>query len=461
MYSDVERASQTRRREGREFGPLAAAFVLLLLLGGCAYLTPEPSNAAVVPTATRSPEPTPSNTPQPLPTRVDPNAPITLTLWLPPEMILSEEESPGSPIVRAWNAHYLAAHSRVRLNLVPKAAYGPGGIVSMVLATQPVVPARLPDVIVFDTAELPRLAEAGVLQPLDDALPASLWQGMYPFAVDAVTLDGQRLGVPYHADVDVLAYDRDMVPEPPETWDALLTMRQEDEQPPTLIFPATGSDGSAADAFMVHYLALGGRLTEENGRPFLDSGIAARILRSYRSAMDAGIVPEAVRRLRTREDCWGAFLDGGASLAGTTARLYHQDQALAAGIGYAPLPTMGTEMATVARSWAWGVTTSDPTKRDLAVEYITTALEAERVAAWGTATGYVPTQREVLPAVIEDAPYRRFLGDQMEQARPYPRLKDYGAIQAAVVRAIEDVLDGLATPERAAITAAASVMRLR
>ena len=79
----------------------------------------------------------------------------------------------------------------------------------------------------------------------------------------------------------------------------------------------------------------------------------------------------------------------------------------------------------------------------------------------GYGNGLMPTQQEVLPAVIEDAPYRRFLGDQMEQARPYPRLKDYGAIQAAVVRAIEDVLDGLATPERAAITAAASVMRLR
>ncbi len=445
-------------------GPLALALVLLLWQGGCSFLTPE---APPVPpsseTPTRAPRPTSNATPQPPPaTRVNPNAPITLTLWLPPEMALVGEENPGRPVMSDWNAEFLAARSRVRIEIVPKAAYGPGGIVSMALATHPVVPARLPDVIAFDTAELPRLARAGLLQPLDDALPAALWQGMYPFAVDAVTVDGRRLAAPYQADIDLLVYDREALEEPPQAWETLLSARVEGEGPPlTYIFPTAGSDGSAADAFMVHYLALGGRLTEENGRPYLDSGIVARVLRSYRGAMDAGVMPDAVRRMRTRQDCWASYLGGEAQLVNVTTHLYHWDEASLEGSGYARLPTVGGNPTTVARSWAWGVITDDPTRRDLAVQYIATALEPERATAWGVATGYLPTQRDVLPAIIEDAPYRRFLDDQLAHAQAYPSLADYGAIQAAIVRAIEDVLDGLATPERAAVAAAATVVRLR
>lgn len=462
MYSGGGRTSRPRKASGVLIGSLALALTLLLWQGGCSDPTPEPSAVPPPATATRPPEATHTPTAEPAPTRANPNAPVTLTLWLPPEMALLGEESPGSSVVSDWNASFLAAHSRVRIEMIPKAAYGPGGIVSMVLATQPVVPARLPDVIAFDTAELPRLAAAGVLQPLDDLLPSALWQGMYPFAVEGVTVEGRRLGAPFQANIDLLIYDGDAVPEPPATWDALLAARPEDAPPrPTYLFPAAGSDGSAADAFMLHYLSLGGRLTEEDGSPYLDSGIVARVLRSYRGAMDAGAIPDAVRRTRTREDCWAAFLAGEAQLVNATAHLYHRDAALIESSGYAPLPMVGEDSTAVARSWAWGITTDDPVKRDLAVEYITTALEPERAVAWAAATGYLPTQRGVLPSIIEDAPYRRFLEEQLEQARPYPSLEDYGAIQTAVVRAIEDVLDGLATPERAAVAAAAAVVRLR
>lgn len=444
-------------------GPLVLMLALLLGQGGCSYLSTEPSLAPTIATATRAPQPTRTPTPAPTPAaRANPKAPITLTLWLPPEMAIPGEEHPGYHVVTDWDAEFLAAHPRVRLETVPKAAYGPGGIVSMVLATQPVAPARLPDVIAFDTAELSRLADAGVLQPLDDALPDSLWAGMYPFALNAVTHGGQRLAVPFQTDIDILVYDRNAMEDPPSSWEMLLTPRQEGESaPPTYVFPATGNDGSAADAFMVHYLALGGRLTEESGRPYLDSGIAARVLRSYRGAMDAGVVPDAVRRMRTREECWASFLAGEAQMAHVTTYLFQRDRASLEGSGYARLPTVGGHPLVVARSWAWGVITDDPVRRELAVQYIETALTPERAVAWGTATAYLPGQRSVMPAIIEDAPYRRFVDEQLEMALPYPSLSDYGAIQAAVVRAIEDVMDGLATPERAAVTAAAAVVRLR
>jgi len=63
--------------------------------------------------------------------------------------------------------------------------------------------------------------------------------------------------------------------------------------------------------------------------------------------------------------------------------------------------------------------------------------------------------------VIEDESYRTFLEELLKNAHPYPDLSYYTGLQSIIIRAIEDVLDGVSTPERAAVTAAAMVARLR
>jgi hypothetical protein len=83
--------------------------------------------------------------------------------------------------IAALNSAFEAAVPDTYVRFVPKAQYGSGGMVDMLLATQAVVPERLPALAVVDVCQLPQLLDSDVLLPVDDlatsaavALPASL-----------------------------------------------------------------------------------------------------------------------------------------------------------------------------------------------------------------------------------------------------------------------------------------------
>ncbi len=384
---------------------------------------------------------------------VDANAPLTLTLWLPPEMAISAQTS--GQVINQLNAAFIASNRQVHIEVLSKAAYGAGGVVNMLLATRPVVPARMPDIIVLDVAELYRLANEDILYPLDDLFPQGLWDDLFPFSLDAVTVNGKKLAMPFQTDISFLVYNTDAIQAPPRTW------KEMEKASVHYIFPAGEGDGSAADAFLLHYLAQGGELTQRDNQPFLDSAVVAKVLRNYHTAIESGAVPDSVRTLRTLDDCWAAFLTGDAGMANTSSWHYQRDHAALPSAHYAQIPTDKGDPITLAHAWSWAIVTKDPQRQEVAVRYIVSALRPEFLSAWSAASFHLPVHRSVLVRMISDEAYQSFLVEQLEHARPYPDVQGYPEVQGALTRAIEDVLDGVATPERAAVSAAAMVARLR
>ena len=432
--------------------PLLA--VVALIAAGCApppgpKPTPSPTAAAVVgtPLAVRA------TAAFATPTIAGPTLPLTLALWLPPDMAISAQ-SPGQAIYQ-MNAAFGATNPHVWIETVPKDAYGFGGMANMLLTTQAVVPARMPDIAVLDVAEVYKLVGEDILRPLDDLFPQGLWDDLFPFALASVTVNGKRMAMPFQADISFLVYNDESVQNPPRTWDELLRAKSR------YVFPAADGDGSAADTFVLQYLAQGGDLSQRTDRPFLDTTIAAQVLRQYRAAVESGAVPDRVRNLRTLDDCWAAFLTGEADMANTSSWHYQRDRATLQHTHYAQIPTAGGETLTLAHSWAWVIITKDPRRQEVAIRYIVSALRPESLSAWSAASSHLPVHRSVLSRTIGDEAYGSFLADQLQHARSYPSLRGYSEVQAALVRAIEDVLDGVTTPERAAVSAAAMVARLR
>lgn len=452
---------------------LVALAVMMALLGGCqnppwAALARTPSagvtasETPVVAEATSQPIPTLVVVASPTvstPTSARPHATpearrqITLTVWLPPEM--APEVPSDRPETGAWVASqhelFAAEHPTVTLRVLPKMAYGVGGLTDLLLATAPVVPWRLPDVVAIDTSELGQLVAAGLAAPLDDLLAPSLWDDLFPFALDAATFDDRLYGLPFQADITFLAYNSGLMETPPRTWDQALSAKA------TLLLPAAQGDGSAADVFLIYYLARGGRLAK--APPALDSAIAARVLRDYRTALETGVLPQQVRGLQTLEDCWSAYLSGGAAMAHVGSWQYLRDQELLKRARFAALPTPGGETVTLARSWSWAIVAQDAERRRAAARYLTAMADSQWLGQWSIISHHLPARRSSLSA-IEDQEFRAFVEDQLLHARPYPASPIYPQMQAVLARAIEDVLDGITTPERAAITAAAAISRL-
>ncbi len=447
---------------------LYLALLAVLLVGiGCSSsgssTTPTPHSIASPSPTSRASTPEPAKSSELVPTPFDPTAPLTLTVWLPPEMALSAQSN--GQAFQVINDSFHAANPNVLLEIVPKAAYGSGGLVNALLATYPVVPSRLPDLVAIDTAQTRELVDRGILAPLNDLLPETAWQDIYPSAAAAMlienastggsTTSAQRFAIPFQVDIDFAAYNTSNIQLSPRTWADL------EGSGATYVFPAGQGDGSAADAFLLQYLAQGGQVFNEAGRPYLYSAIMAGVLTTYRQAVDAGVVPIAIRNLQTLEDCWDAYMQDRATMTNVGSWQYQREKSTLHRTRYAPIPTASGASSTLARSWSWAIVTVDPVRQEIASRYILAALGPKALSRWCVESFHLPAHRTALALAVEDEPYRAFLEEQLQHAHPYPDLSYYTRLQAIIIKAIEDVLDGVSTPERAAVTAAAVAARLR
>ncbi len=451
-----------------------ARLLLLILLAGCGagcaplrgFLARPSPTAGLAPSPTPSQRPSPSltSTPSTLPTvpwavpsptpTVGAGQSITLTVWLPAEMVPDLAPSPEvGAFVASAHAAFLAAQRGARLTVAPKALYGPGGMLDMLLATQPVAPWRLPDIALVDASELPELVERGLATPLNDLISAAVWDDLFPFALEAVSADGGLYAVPFQVDIPLLVYQQQALPEPPQRWEQLLAGGAK------IVFPAAqGEDGAAADLFMVQYLARGGKVTAS---PFvLDAVIVARVLRDYRTAFERGILVPEAREAQTWEKSWAFYLAGSAEMTLAGSWQYLRDRTTLTGSLYSVVPTVSAGRFTLARSLVWVILSQDPARRRLAAEYVTMMMDPERLGEWSAVSYHLPARRSSYATAFEPN-LGAFFEEQLARANPYPLSPIYLKVRDEIARAIEDVLDGVTTPERAASSLVMTISRIR
>ena len=82
---------------------------------------------------------------------------------------------------------------------------------------------RLPDVASIDSFWLPLFLEGGHLQPLNEYWPAEDRADFLPFTTETLSdRSGNIYGLWHETDCRALFYRKDLVAEPPKTWDALI-----------------------------------------------------------------------------------------------------------------------------------------------------------------------------------------------------------------------------------------------
>jgi ABC-type glycerol-3-phosphate transport system substrate-binding protein len=444
-------ASYPRLRRSIYLASLLALTLMAIVISGCSAVTPVPKTPN--PTFVISPTLTPIIEQTVFPTAVGQALPITLTIWVPPVMAQSAESGQG--YLYRVNQSLLTSFPLLRPIVVTKGLSGPGGMVNLLISTRPIDPSRLPDLVVIDAAELSTLEHAGVLKPLNPLFPQSLWDDTYPFALQAVRSGSNYMAVPFVTDIVLLVYNSQMVASPPRSWADLPASQSE------YIFPAGNGNGSSADTLILQYLALGGKLQQDDGQTTFDPILATQVLRNYLAAVDAGIIPANIRGLSTFADCWELYFAGEVGMTNAPYSLYAQSRSQLTRSRYAAIPTLNGQTTTLAHSWVWVIVTDDPDRREAAARYIEAAIQPEQAASWAKAQSELPTRRSALALAVDDLAFRQFLDTLLTNAYPYPNLEAYPRIQQAIGTAIEGVFDGLMTPERAAMNAAAEISRLR
>lgn len=423
----------------------ALCSVLLLAaigLAGCNLLarpTPpseeEKPTATIVPgEATSSVSPTPSRPPAI-------SSAIALTLWTTEDFFPTEADDSGQILAQQWRA-FEAAHPNVTIEYVLKKPYGKGGILDFLNTAHAAAPTVLPDLVILDTLELDEAAEAGLIRPLDNLVSSEVQQDLFPLA--RRSFNGQLMGIQFEADVEHLIYNTNKIDSPPMTW------REAISDSVAYIFPAGGEGGLVNDAFLIQYLAVGGRLDDGNGKPALDKDALAQVLQFYKDGLEAGVIPLSVLEFEDLDDCWPVYVSAQAAMSNVSSAKYLADRGLLKNTSFAAIPTRDGNVGTLSKGWALAIVTEDSGRQAVAAQLIEWLLEPENNADWNQAAGHLPTRQAAFEHLGTKEQYFPFVRQQLENVYPRPMVSAYEKIGQALQRAVQDVLKGEASPQEAA-----------
>jgi len=420
----------------------APQFPLPLPLGATAVSTPSTSatQAASVtpsrPPATAESQPDTISTPEA-------TGPIRLSVWTVEAVSAQADEEAGEVFGRGLQA-FQEAYPDIELAVVTKNESGKGSVPDYLRTASQVAPDILPDVVVVNTTDLASLARAGLIVPLDGLISSSLAKDLLPGAERAGRVDGQLVGIPFEMEVQHLIYNTNKLSSAPLDWSDVISANT------TYVFPAKGKNGLVNDAFLIQYLALEGRLQDDEGRPFLDEQVLQTVLQFYRQGLDEGVIPEDVLAIGDPDDVWPSYVAAEVGMSHVTSHRFLQDRNLLRTTLFTTIPTRDGTPLTIGRGRALAIVARDPSRQVMASRLIEWLMAPENNAAWNQATAQIPTRYAVFELIGEDDPYWPFLEDQLEVAVGSPAFPEYDQIGRVLQQAVVEVLSGESTPEEAA-----------
>ena len=424
---------------------------LSLVASGCQVIFP-PGPSTPTPRVTSTPPGRPA-TPTPVPApALMPRGPITLTVWLPDSFVPSTNNVQTNAVLSQQLAAFVAARADVRVQTQTKQAHGTGSLLELIQTAAPVAPSFLPDVALLDLADVPAAVQAGLLQPVNDLVPADALTDLFPFA-EIGRVDNRWLAVAYATDMEHLAYNSVRISSPPITWAQVLS----DTQP--LLFPAGVSSGMVSDALLAQYAASGGGWLDASGQPALSTAALTLMLRQLQDAEQAGGISTSALNFSSADDTWTAYLGSPTQMVAVRASRFISPRVFASVTFPAPLPGPSEPARSIARGWALVVPTRDPARMSAAASLVAWLASPENEAAWARAANLLPARRAAFDYWYPSEPYTTFARQELERAIPPPPPQAVRVIGPAIQKAVADVLRGQLQPADAAAAAAASMGR--
>jgi len=404
------------------------------------------------PAETASPTPSPTATPslpvavvdaiRPSVTPTPVSRAITLTLWLPTAF----SAEPVRGLLHQQIDAFATSEDGVPIDVLIKSDHGPGGLLDLLKTASPVAPSVLPDLIALDANELEAAARSGLLQPIGPLLPADFVGDFFPFARDLGTINGTLYGLIYAADLEHLAYNSKTVEAAPANWNQILTDTL------TYALALHDADNFVSDSVWANYTALGGTLIV-NDQPALDQAALAQLLDLYQRAQRDNVLPANVLRLDSAADAWNTFIPTEADLVNVRASLYMSVAQSLPTIQFAVLPALDRPTAPIGRGWAFALVARDARHQAAAIKLLQWLLAPDNASALTRAGRVLPGRAAALTSWDQTDPYTGFIRDQLSVARAAPPASIVNVVGPVLHQAIDDVLNGRATPDEAALTA--------
>ncbi|MBI3760474.1 MAG: extracellular solute-binding protein [Chloroflexi bacterium] len=426
---------------------LIAAIVVGAILAAC---QPAPiATPTLQPSVPLSPTRavTPNSPIVPTPTTGPASTHMTLRLWTSPEAAPGNQ-TPGGPALAGQLVAFEAANPGVTVEVRVKKASGVGGLLDFLRTGSAAAPAVLPDVIALSRDDLVAAANDRLIQPLTPLLPADSLSDFYPMTVAAGRVGDQLYGLPFSADAIVLVYRTEIHSTPPLAWSDVLT--------PTgaLLIPAGDPLGLVT---LQQYIAIGGSLTDSNGKPALDPVALAQVLAFYQSAVQAGILPSNAGDYADASAAWAAYREHRAALAAAPATLFLRERDRAPATGVTLLPTRDGNPLALGAAWSYALVTTDAARQPSAMALMQWLTAPRNVGDWSLAAGVLPPRSNALDA-WPDKSLAAFASRVMSAAILQPDPATLAVLGPPIQQSATDVIAGRISPQAAAERAAAAVV---
>lgn len=351
---------------------------------------------------------------------------VKLRLWIPPQFDPHAETEAGA-LLAARLEEFTRQRPDVEIQVRVKALSGAGGLLDSLTTARSAAALAMPDLVFLSREMMESAAIKGLVFSLDDLVEVLDDRDWYDYSRQLARIQSSTFGLPFAGDALVLVYRANLI-EPPLDWTGALELRS------PIIFPAADPLALFTTA---QYQSSGGVLRDEQGRPYLDADQLESVLDFYVLAEESGSLPYWLTQYQNDDQAWSAFVEKRANMVVTWAsRFLHADME---DLAITPLPTPDGEPFTLATGWVWALSSADRDRRLLSMELAEFLCQAQFMADWTQAIGYLPARANALDAWRED-PIRSVIAQVLLSAELSPSTDIATLLGAPLQQAVLEVL---------------------
>ncbi len=362
---------------------------------------------------------------------------LKIKIWVPPDMDPDSGTGAGK-IFKDRLEEFKLSHRNVELELRIKEASGTGGLLDSLSVTSAAAPLAIPDLIALTNPDLETAALKGLLHPIDELDDEALEEDWYEYAQMLSTIQDRTYGIPFAGESYALVYNSEEIPSPPRDWSATLNTTV------PLVFPAADP---RAIFTLSQYMAKGGSVRDDEGRPYLDAEIFTDILIYFQEAEQTGVMPSWLTQYESDQQVWEAYESNQANMVVTSTSNYLVGDPEASSISTMPTPD-GTPFV-LATGWIWAIPTHQPEHQEISLELAKFLAETEFLGDWSEAAGYLPTRPSALQR-WSPANLRSVLNTMSLSAQIMPSIDVLTSLGPVMKEATEQVLNRQTDPDTAA-----------
>ncbi len=384
------------------------------------------------------------------------SAPLHITWQMQPT------QSPKSsvPTVKDYYQSHIEAWAKAHPDVMLDVTFNSTDInASMTRMQEQAAAGRAPDVAMLDSFFLSRFYQ--FLQPLDRFYGPDQVNDFVAFARNGMRgPDGKLKALWVNTDVRVLYYRKDLVSNPPKTWDELISLAADLSKRGLTgyLYPGGRGEGTVMEHLPMFW-AQGGELVDASGKPVFGNGnnrvAMLNLLRFLKRTIDSGASPNRVVNYKFEADMYPEILRGNVAmfLGGNWMAKQLHDLGDKSDWSVAPIPLMAPgDPVTAAGGWTYAVFTPDVKKQAIIIDLINSLVASPAAMAASTAAiGNLPTRVSVAQGdngYVKDPYVHDFLA-LLRYARARPGASVYPSISTELQVAISDVVTDQQTPEAA------------